>query len=121
MRRAMALLALLAGCAAPPEIDVERFAGRIPPARPGSPALLPIEAVLAAPPPRAEPAPPRAEVEDRAAALRARAAALSGPVIPATDRDRLEEARGMAPAPGGAPTAGGAPAEDRVAPPPPTR
>ena len=116
MRRALVLLALLAGCAAPPEVDVERFAGRIPPARPGSPALLPIEAVLAAPPPRAQPAAaPREEVEDRAAALRARAAALGGPVIPGADRARLEDARR------GASTSGGAPAESRVAPPSPTR
>ena len=95
MRAALLVLPLaaLAGCAAPPEIDVARFADRIPPAAEGTPALLPVADVLAAGPPRAEPGEARADVGARAAALRARAEALASPVIPPAERARLEDAR----------------------------
>ena len=105
MRRVLrlSLVCALAGCAAPPEVDVSRFEGRIPPADAGTPALLPLSAVLAAERPRADrgravAAARRAEVEARAAALRARAGALAGPVIPADERERLEDALPRPPA-----------------------
>ena len=101
MRRALAILALLPGCAAAPEVDVARFAGRVPPAPEGTPALLPVEAVLEAGPPRAALATPPGGLEGRAAALRARAAGLAGPVIPAPERGRLEAARVAPPSPSG--------------------
>ncbi len=95
VRRALLapLTAALAGCGMPPEIDVARFEGRVPPAAEGTPALLPLADVLAAGPTRADRGDVRAEVETRAAALRARAAALAGPVIPPAERERLEDAR----------------------------
>ena len=87
------LLTALAGCEAPPEIDVARFEDRIPPAAEGTPALLPIAEVTAAEPPRADRGGGDAEVEARAVALRARVEALAGPVIPPAERERLEDAR----------------------------
>ena len=94
MRRASsALLALTlgSGCAAPPEVDVARFAGRVPAASEGYPALRPIEAA----PPRRATAPQALgdALEARASALRARAGALRGPVIPEPERGRLDDAR----------------------------
>ena len=92
------LLVPLAACAPLPAIDVARFENRLPPADADVPALLPVEAVLAAGPSRADRGAERAAeegaaVEARAAALRARAEALSGPVIPPAERGRLEDAR----------------------------
>ena len=85
---AVGALGLLSGCAAPPEVDVTRFDGRIPAAPAGYPVLGPIPIAASAPS-----APAAAAVPGRAAELRARAAALRGPVIPPADRTRLDEAR----------------------------
>ena len=86
--RAALLLLLLAGCAEFPALDA-----RIPPGEADAPppALMPLDALLAAADARAGSAPP-APGGGRVAALDARAAALRGPVLTEAERARLAEA-----------------------------
>lgn len=75
----------LAACAQFPELDAARSADV---ADAPWPDLLPIETLLAGPPPRATEAETDA-VAARAAALRNRAARLKGPVVDAATKSRM--------------------------------
>ncbi|MHA6326035.1 hypothetical protein [Roseivivax sp. CAU 1753] len=89
MHRLFCLL-LLASCAQFPELDATATPGV---AEADYPDLLPLDALLRGPVPRATPD-LRASVVSRAASLEARAARLRGPVIDAATRARM--ARGVA-------------------------
>lgn len=76
----------LPGCASFPELDAARSPGV---ASQPFPALLPLDGLIAAPPPRATPE-LREGIEDRAEGLRARAARLQGTVVAEGDRARMD-------------------------------
>ncbi|WP_417742753.1 hypothetical protein [Salipiger sp.] len=77
----------LLGCATFPELDAARTPGV---ASQPFPALLPIDDLIAAPPPRATPE-LRAGIEDRVAGLRSRASRLQGEVVSDRDRQRMDD------------------------------
>lgn len=90
--RVLPLLLVLAACGPAPPVDVSRFEGRVPPSRPGFPALAPVEDVVAGTGAPNRPDAQSLAIQGPADGLRARAAALSGPVIPPEERGRLEDA-----------------------------
>ncbi|MCA0961725.1 hypothetical protein [Salipiger bermudensis] len=77
----------LLGCATFPELDAARTPGV---ASQPFPALLPIDDLISAPPPRATPE-LRAGIEDRVAGLRSRASRLQGEVVSDRDRQRMDD------------------------------
>lgn len=91
MRLAVLIAVLAAAACAPvPPVDVARFEARVPPARPGFPALAPIAAVVEGTGGPNLPDPQAAGLTGRAGGLRARASALAGPVGAAAEPARAE-------------------------------
>jgi hypothetical protein len=83
----VAALATQSGCAQFPELDAARTPGiEYAP----FPAILPLDALVRGAEPRATPE-MRAGIEGRVSGLRARAEALQGPVVPASDRARMDD------------------------------
>ena len=80
-------LVLLTGCEDVPPLSDELRAER---AAIAYPKLIPAGEITGQVPPRATDARSAPDLEERAARLRARAARLSGPVIDAETRDRME-------------------------------